>query len=270
MINTKKSRFDRHRNFIKEISIIKFKAINQYKFNIYSNFLTNFGYVATLFLSFHILKSNFSNLFYWNMYEYLFFFLLLETGLFIFTPWFRYLYRYLLTGEFNNCLLRPINPFINYTFSSNKYFDFINAIFYIMLLIIYIFFILPNLNILKFTITFIFFIIGGVMNTSTYCLIDSLGFFMKNNRQIKSTYFKASDVASRYPASFFKNSNIFYIIIFLANTYFAIWTTDFYFSYINFQELIILFIPCFIVIFISIISSILLWKFGIEKYEAFG
>jgi len=270
MLNIDKNKLYKYFNFVKEISIIKFKAINQYKFNIYSNFLTNFGYVATLFFSYYILKSNFSSLFYWNIYEYLLFFLFLEIGIFMFGVWFRYLYKYLLTGEFNNFLLRPINPFINYAFSSNKYFDFINAIFYFILLIIYVLFILPNLNPLRFIITFIFFITGGIMYMSVYCLIDSLGFFMKNNRQIKSTYFTSGDIASRYPASFFKKSNVFYIIIFIANTYFAMWTTDFYFKYITLNELVILFIPCFIITIISIILSIFLWRFGIKKYEAFG
>lgn len=257
-------------NFIKEISIIKLKSINEYRSNLYLNLLANLGYTITLFATYFILQSNFENIFYWNIYEFVFFFLFLEIFLFIFVPWFRYLYKYLLSGDFNQFLIKPINPFLNYAFTANKFFDMLAAILYVFYIIIFMIFFIPEFYPLKFIIVVLFGIIGGSMYASINCLFDSLGFFMKNNRQLKSTYFSSTNFFSSYPSSFFKNSNLYYIIIFMANTYYASWTTDYYFNYISLSEFLILFIPCFLIITICIISSYFLWKFGLKKYEGYN
>lgn len=262
--------FKKNLDFIKEISIIQIKSIKEYKTNLYLGLIANITFSTLIFITFSILKNNFGAIFYWSYKEFILFFLFLEIFLFIFAIWFNQLPKVLLRGEFNNYLLRPINPFINYAFSNVRYFNLLIAILYIILLMLYLIFIIPKFYFLKFLITFLFAIFGGIFYSSIHCFIDSMSFYLKKTDNIKSNYHVLNEFYSRYPISFFKQSKLNYLGLIAAGSYYASFTTDFYFGYINITQLFYYFLILILLIITLSISSYFLWKNGIKNYEAYG
>ena len=196
--------------------------------------------------------------------------LFLEFFLFLAYPWFRRLSDVLLSGNFNMFLLRPVNTFVHYMFSMAEIGTIIVAFVYLLLLLLYLIFLIPTFNLLLLVITFFFSFLGCIFYASFNCFADSLAFFIKQNNFIRSTHFKINNAFAQYPAVFFENTPIKTFGMFIATSYFSAYATNFYFGYISFEELKILFLILICMIFVLFSLSFLLWKSGLEKYEAFG
>lgn len=257
--------------FAKEFLVIHFKTLKEYKTNIYLGLLSHLTFMIIISFTFFVLKQQFSEIFYWNLEEFILYLILMELFLFFFHPWFRGLKSDLLTGQFNGYLTKPVSIFLNQSLSNLKLDTVIIGLGYVLLLFGYFTYIVQDLNVIRALITVLFSFIGGILLMSVRCTINSLAFFMKENGFLSEIYFgNFTNVFSYYPVSFFKESSIKYLGLIVAVIYYATIPTDFYFGYIGYSELFNYGILLFVMISILALSSFILWKKGLEKYEGYN
>lgn len=97
-----------------------------------------------------------------------------------------------------------------------------------------------------------------------------LHFFLKEIRFFKYAYDYSNNFFNSYPITFFENSSIYNIFIILGNSFYGVFITEYYFGYISFTKLISLISIAFILTIIFTILGLILWKYGLKRYEAFG
>lgn len=250
--------------------LIKLKTIREYPLNFIFGFLTNITYVLILIFSYSILQSNFTNIFYWNYKEYIFFIFLLEIFLHLFISWFRNFRNVYLSGEINSYLTKPINTVLHYVINNFKIHEVLIGLLYFILFTLYVIFFIDNFYFIRFLITFLFSIIGGIFLIVINSTMEFIVFFTKSNKFTKKLYYNLYNSYTHYPINFFDSKIIKGIGLIIPMSFYAVIATDFYFNYINLKDLFFYFIILIILIFIFSIISILLWKYGMKKYEAYG
>jgi len=249
---------------------LRFKQIREYSINLYLGILSNLTFMTILIFSYSILKVKFSEIFYWSWTEYIFFMFLLEIFLFLFAVWFTSFRSVLLSGELNTYLTKPVNTILYYVIRHMKIWQFTVGICYLVLFIIYLMFFIPEINISRFLISIIFSIFGGILLLFISSFNEFISFFFKDNRFVKDPFFTMSMTYSYYPFSFFNGNFIKLLGFLMPLSFYAVISTDYYFGYINFLELLNYFyILLGLIVFFSL-SSYFLWKIGIKKYEAYG
>lgn len=256
-------------NFIKEILSIKFKALNEYKINFHSANIVTFFYYGFFIISFLVLKKNFSEIFYWDLSEFVFFITFSQMFYLLHIGFFRKLPRILINGDFNEYLIRPINPVINYSFSTASVDPIMTFFLYIIIFIIGFIWLIPfYFN--KFIISLIFGFLIGFLTSSCYFFIDSIAFYLKEIRYIKYVYDRTNNYFNSNPIIFFQNNKIFPIFIFLGNSFYGCFTTLYYFNDISFIDYFLLIFCGFILTLFFFYLGNLNWKYGIKKYEGYN
>ncbi|MFW5704406.1 MAG: ABC-2 family transporter protein [Nanoarchaeota archaeon] len=262
---------NRNLSYFWEWFIIGLKSMNEYKINIYFGIFVNIVFSILLFVFYSLLKNILPVTFGWGTPEFLFnifwgsFFAILGG-----TFWFGgRLSRFLLQGDMNPILTKPLNSFLQYVLSTSEVFIFISSSHNIFFIIV-IFFIYAKeifFERLFFAILFAFF--GSLFFFLANRFFDSIGFYFKDARNIHKAYHTANDTFVRFPVIIFKNW--IYIIGFLAGTtYFSALPTHYLFGHMPTIDFVNIF---FILIAIEIVLCFLiylLWKIGIKKYEAYN
>jgi hypothetical protein len=137
-----------------------------------------------------------------------------------------------------------------------------------LLVLVSFFYIYLDLPTYKLIISLCFSSLAGVFFVLLFRLLDSISFFIKD-RSYFEAYLRLHEVYDRFPAIMFigtlKNLGFF-----TANTYYAVYSTQYVFGHISFNYLLELSLYLIILIAICSIIIFLLWHYGLKKYEAFG
>lgn len=256
---------------IRQGIIIKFKALNEYKINLYFAFLHNLAWISIQIIFLTIIYNDFNDFLGWTFKEYVFFVLFLNSiyrffGAFFFDV---RLNVQLLQGEINSKLLRPINVFLQYLISVIQIQATVVSFVYMTLFFIYILFFWSELDLFRLLLAIPFGILGGFFNFVVIRSFDSLAFFMKNNNFFIDVYKKSSNIFIYYPANMFKN-NLNGLVFLIANVYYGTYATLFVFGKITYLEFYKLHIYLLLLNLFGVICIYLLWKYGLKRYEAFG
>jgi len=260
---------DSNLNYILTTLNIKFKALKEYRTNVYMAFYANFMFILITTLFLKILVNNFGILIPWKLNEWIFFIINFEFIHFLSgILWFNCnLKKNLLEGNLNTYLTKPKNVFLQFVFLNIGSIALILGLLYLILFILYLIFI--KINLLYFTLTFIFSIIGGIFNVILFQYIISFSFFFKNANMIKDNLLNIQRVTEKHPAVMFPNSFQF-IFAFIPLVYYSAYATHFLFGYMKIEQFFILFLQLIFLIFIFSIGLYYNWKIGLKKYEAFG
>ncbi|MCH8519808.1 MAG: ABC-2 family transporter protein [Nanoarchaeota archaeon] len=175
---------------------------------------------------------------------------------------FRDFKQVLLRGDFNLFLIRPIHPFL---FLFSQRFNGANLLSGIVIVLPIT--ILLSLFFEHIILGWILFIIGVIHCTVLFWFIELVAFFLKDNSFISTPIKRATWFFEEYVPLFLQNTSFFNILGVIPSVIFAFLAVDVMNG--NFEYLFLLIAS---VISIPILSffCIILWKFGIKKYEAYG
>jgi ABC-type uncharacterized transport system permease subunit len=258
-------------DYFRENIIIAWKTLLEYKFNFIFSFMEHYIYVFAHFILFFVLIENFGSELGWSMQDFVIFFILTElayifAGLFVWKDW---LYIYLKNGDFNTFLFRPQNPYVAFFFSNlNEY-----AILLIMMdvfvysAIIFIF----QIEVVNLLASSIIFFLITILYITNIEMIRSFDFIAKNivPSTIWPAFININKMFSKFPYTFFQNSYLKYIILFIPNVLIAsllmplLRGKDIFVPSIQISLILIL-------IFVYIIIIKRVWNIGLRKYEAYG
>ena len=242
--------------------------IKEYKTNSIIQILTQIIYFYTYFLFFDILSSVIPQSIYSKM-ELLLYLIIIDmcvtfSGIF---DWGKSLKNTLVTGHLNLYLTKPKNIFYLYQLSnmnSNALTQHITA--WCIILILH----LNTTLLLKVDILFICLILLVLLYYITIRLFcSSIAFFnYELSEMLYSQFLKSgSSTFKTYPAQFFEHMP-FKRILFIFPLYFMGMIAFEYFFFNQFE--IKLLILLLILISIFSLATLLFWKTGLKKYEAFG
>lgn len=269
--NFKPHEFNRNINYIKELLIIQFKIIKEYKINVIYSFISGSLYTLIYLFFLTIFNLNFGHIINWGINEF-FYFVIITSSIKIISWIFRgnlNLKLTLIKGQMNNLLVKPINIKLQYFLNSASLSYGAHFIIYFLILIIFLINIFDKIAFLRIIISIAFSLYGIFGVLSVFYFIDSFAFFIKENSFILKNYFSIYSLFDIYPAQLFQNwiKNIIWIF---PSVYFGAYSTQFLFNHISYLELFKLFIYQNILIIICVIGIYINWKIGLKKYEAFG
>ncbi len=247
----------------------KFKQIieanNQYKSNLYSVIGFDIVLLFVFILFFQIYAGLVNEILNWTKYDFIVYYFTLyfgSKGKWLFSL--QFFREHLLRGDLNIYLTKPMNIFI---FENLK---ITNAATLITLPISFILFIvsaiLGDYNYLNIFYGSILLIIGTFFEIILINFVESISFFIKDNRFLSDITFKLIYTNEKITPKIFSNlSNIFYLLSTSIYGYFVIEILN------NKFKTFLYFLPYIIIFYLSLsIGIYFLWKIGLEKYEAFG
>lgn len=199
----------------------------------------------------------------WSNFDYVLFLMLaLFNGKINFAITFRGFSQTLLSGDFNLFAMRPLNPFL---FLFSQRFNGANTASLLFLVTP----LLITLTLFKKNILlgYLILTIGIVQCTLLFWFIEILAFHVKDANFIAFPTRKLTWFFEEYVPAFFKNTSFFYLLGLIPSVIFAFLTTEIFTN--NYQYLFLLKYSL-ISIPILLILNIVIWKYGIKKYEAYG
>lgn len=233
----------------------------EYKANFYMVLLFDSMAVLTM-TALMILIESVSSISGWNSFD---FFTIVIFTLFnakiIYGITFRFFNQFLLTGDFNMWITKPISPFYMMITKNMNGANIISILFIILPLVLYLSFIQTG----NIFLGWLIFIIGCIFNVFLAWCIELSGFFFKNNTFIRDPIYRTNWFLEDYYPLLFQNA-FFFNFIALAPSIItgflsvSVMKGDFTYLY--------LLIPPIIATPILGILSYYLYKKGL--YEAFG
>jgi len=240
----------------------------EYKVNVYSIILEGTIWFSVAFFLLSIFSDILTDIVDWQIYDYFVFFMLADfIGVFgRFVAEKRLVYN-LLTGKINFYLNKPMKPFFLYYFS-----DFNTGIFSGLLMSFIINLVLHIFYWGEYNFTFLFFFLIFLlilMEIFFIMFMDSFSFYAKSLNLNKVLEPLKYGLLLRLPYDFLKNfrfSNLFFLFSF----YFvgALLIPILKNQEASYIILYILLICSFIILFLT--GTIINWKLGLRRYEAFG
>ncbi len=264
--NFKTSHF---KSYFKANFQLMLKQLIEYKTNLYSYLFMMLIFTISSFIMVFLLHNSIGDVIGWQYYDYLLlasilYFIYAIGGLFF---WDKNLSHMLLSGKFNFYLNKPGNIFFNYLLSYISEWAFLSLLVKGILSIGIILFFqikIHNLNLVILSLITITLFIISLMS-----FFESLAFFMKKSNEITQPFWAVEWNFYNYPAPFMKKyySKLILFIFpsFLGGSLIIPLIRNYEVYNIELQFLIII-ITTIILSIITIIN----WKIGLEKYEAFG
>ncbi len=242
---------------------LSYKENSEYKINLWSAILANISIVFVFILFFEVLSSLISNILNWTRYDFILYSILILTGSKIyFIICIRKFNRFLLNGDLNTILTKPINPLFHQFFNNLR--GPILIIFPILILIILILIFLGNYS--NFLLAFLSFFLGFILLSLILSIAESLAFFMKNNFFIINLVQNINQSSRSFTPKLFENFSIlFYFLPYSLIGFFTIEILNG--KVIFFLNYLIIFLELILIFFILLL---IIWKIGLKKYEAFG
>lgn len=262
----------RNMEYIKEMLIIKFKTLIEYKTNLVMAFINNLFRIFTQSIFLFVIAINFNDFINWSFKEYLFFIIISNLiyryfGLLFFTT---ILKRYLISGNLNISLIRPINSFLQYLLRFIPIQAIFPATIYLIALIIYLVYYFEYSIIINFFMLIPFLFIGGIFSILIIRYLESFAFFIKESSFLLKSYNSTSTIFQIHPAKIFDGSKIKFISLMIPNVYFGFYATQFLFGHITNIYLMVLFLSLIIFNILFGFGIFINWHYGLKKYEAFG
>ncbi len=262
----KRNSIQKYVDYIKEQSLLGLKTIKEYKTNSYLMILLDVVTFGVMMLTYMILMRTLPEVFIWDLYDFfLFYGITLMLWKLMWMHTLRQFNATLLSGELNIYRTKPFNV---YFLTTSKWINvsFANQISNIFLygIILGIFLTQEYSNLL---LIHLLLIIGFIYFVVFFIFINSMFFFMKKNdfgrflHTIEGVLYdftpkifenmKLGNILLLFPAAISS-----YFIIEIANNRF-----DVYLHYLPYALLVFLFL---------LLSIIIMWHYGLKKYEAFG
>lgn len=261
----KQSSFKKHLNLILIKFKLAFKTDLEYKINIWMMLFETTVLILIYSLFYSTYNSFTKEIIPWTQTDFiLLLFLLITAGQIMWSFSITKFQNYLLNGQLNKSLIRPINPYID-TINMNT--RGATMIIFPILASITLIIILTN-NYSNHILALINFIIGTIFYIIFFSCIYSLTFFLKTGNTIAETIRRVGYTSDEFTPKIFETTifrNFFYLLPSSIAGYFTIEILN------NRIELISKFQPIiFLIIIIFIIILYLLWHFGLKKYEGYN
>ncbi|NQZ84986.1 MAG: ABC-2 family transporter protein [Nanoarchaeales archaeon] len=270
-LKVKKYGIVRNLNYLKENLIICFKSLSEYKLNLFNSIFEQLIFYFILIIFGKVLISNFGDLIGWSFIDYLLFLIIVDlsttfTGIFV---WDASVQKAIKTGSLNNFLFRPINRIIGFQFHHLNYSGLVDSIMNFIFLFIIVFYYGIVLSNILFGI--LIFILICFHTIAIDFFIRSLSFISFGLAQtcLDLLLLGSYDISKKFPFGFFEKMK-FRFIVFIFSQFFIgsllipillnkeIW---------NFWLQIYLLVGMFVVFFVC---GVLLWRYGLKNYQAFG
>lgn len=270
-LKVKKYGIVRNLNYLKENLIICFKSLSEYKLNLFNSIFEQLIFYFILIIFGKVLISNFGDLIGWSFIDYLLFLIIVDlsttfTGIFV---WDASVQKAIKTGSLNNFLFRPINRIIGFQFHHLNYSGLVDSIMNFIFLFIIVFYYGIVLSNILFGI--LIFILICFHTIAIDFFIRSLSFISFGLAQtcLDLLLLGSYDISKKFPFGFFEKMK-FRFIVFIFSQFFIgsllipillnkeIW---------NFWLQFYLLVGMFVVFFVC---GVLLWRYGLKNYQAFG
>lgn len=250
-----------------EILLIKInlalKENKEYKINLWNAFIINIIYVLVMSIFYISINPLLEGIISWSNQDFLLFLLLhLFMGKFLIIFSIKGLRFFLLSGEFNVILNKPINTFFHI---STQFSGPVFLIFVTLFIITSIAIILEYMkNVFLFLL---FFVLSSVYLVIFFSFFNSFAFFIKNDSFMQEIPRKINNRLKEFTPNVFQKTSIYEYLFIFPSVFGSFILVEilkgktYFFSY-----LYIVIISFFILSF----GTYLLWKYGLKKYEAFG
>jgi ABC-type uncharacterized transport system permease subunit len=239
------------------------KANKEYKVNFYSILFFDIILLGTYLLFYQIYSKFVGEIIGWNSYDFILYYFALyfgSKGKWLFSL--QYFTQRLLRGDLNTILTKPVNPFL---FENLK---IVNGPTLILMPISFLLFLIVAIkgNYSNIFLGSLILIFGTILEIIMINFLESLAFFIKNNRFLLEMFFHTIYINEEYtPKVFEKISNLFYLLTTSIYGYFVVEILKSKFNlFIKFIPLILIFYS--IIVFLTFI----IWKIGLKKYEAYS
>ena len=271
--NIKPFGWRRNLDYFKENFIIMWKSLVEYKMNFLVAFIEQIIFFFAQFIFFIVFSQNFAKDIGWNVSDFLIFamfadFIIVFAGFFI---WKFYRFQSILvTGKLNSYINKPINSMFCFIFS-----DFSSRAFTMLLMNIIVFPIILiyfKISFVKLLIPFILFLFICSMYIFAFSFFSSINFF---NFGISDALFNSYDtvlhgISKSYPAPFFDKNVVLKKILFFVPIFFI---GSLLIPLINGSSLNEFYFQIIALLFFNLLfllGLIMVWHYGLKRYEAFG
>jgi ABC-type uncharacterized transport system permease subunit len=255
----------RYLNYIKENLRIMFIHLKEYKANLYSAIFLQIIFIASQILFFYVFATNFGDTIGWNFEHFLIFMFIFDmvwciAGIVV---WKYEISQFLLNGEMNSLLVKPVPVALQYYFSkmnsSAITFAFSNLILITIAMIYYGIPFSINYILISLLMVFALFMVAKIVDGAGLIKPKAENFFGE------ILTYRNWDLQQN-PAPLFKNfkyKNI--LLIYPAYTFGLL-----FLSLVEGKDITnyILYLIAFILVTYFVGKT--LWKIGLKKYEAYG
>jgi ABC-type uncharacterized transport system permease subunit len=256
-------------NYIWESFVLAGKRAVEYKSNIYSAIPIELIYIVISFFMFSIFTQNFEFI-GWTIEDFMLFntITIISFSIAGFVIWKGTLKDYITEGTLNVLLMKPLNPLLKFNFYDIAPPAFIflgvDLIFFIIVLFIF------DIVLTNIFLGFFIFILITLLTIMYYLFLYSLDFLLLGIAELGISFaFNSQQVFERYPYPFFKDSNIKYFLFLFPNFFTGSLLVPVLVGYdvwnFWFQIFILL-----LLIFLFTIGTMLIWSYGLKRYEAYG
>ena len=257
----------------KEIEYYKTKILlmwlenREYKANLYMGLFSAFFTLIVHITVFYVLGNLFLYDLGFRFYDFIILFCLLMSGSLMWRLFTNpYLSYYIKRGNLNKMLTLPMSTIVYQMPIMLKGVGLVNSLIFLFLTIILSLF----GNYTNYLLALFIYLSGYISQISIMNFIGSLSFFMKESSFVYRLYYHNVTIAVEdFTPIPFQNSFLYSIVAFLPCSLYG------FFTLASMKSLYLDFIPIIILISLAIISvfsilTIINWKFGLKRYEAFG
>lgn len=256
-------------NYFKENYFISLKEFLEFKSNMYNLILVEIFFAAVFIFFGSILLTNFNTILNWDIYDFILLYFIINaiddiSGLF----WYNKLISWRIKkGDFNSFLYLPGNPLLNFVFSKSFNLTFLILI-YLSIIVFVLIKVSTQIHLIFLALSIILTLI--FLRTMTFHFFSSISWYsLEFGESVSSTYHQIASTFKEYPFQFFKNVkfkivSLFFILTFVSSLVipiirgYPIWNIKI--------QMIILIGLCIITTLLTLLN----WKYGLKKYEAFG
>lgn len=257
-----------------EMIKVEIKTSLQYKFSLITDLIGALvGYVGNIII-YYIMFSNFKSLDGWSFHEMMFVYTFAGLVINLATLFFGHFIsidKEIISGSFDNYLLRPISPFRYYLISR---FNVVHGVSIIVSLVLFVYMACSNSIIWTAQNLFLLLmcIIGAfLINAGTFILVSSIAFWTKKSAELYDSILWPAQYLSYLPLNIFPHilRAIFTFILPLAfvSFYPSILFLNLNSSYEKYK------IYGYLTVVVGIVFyglCVMLWKYGTKKYESSG
>jgi len=266
----KRNELKKHLDYLKINFTISYKKLFEYKTNMISGLIAQFFYMILGYFFLFLFSNSFADVINWSFLDFIFFFTLNDTlwclgGIFF---WNKRLFNGITQGTLNDTLFRPLKPFFTYYFRNINEVAILMTLSNFPVLLACLYLLKPNIiHLVLFIIISAIVILSFVI--TDYFLNSFEFYFKKMGLTLSYLYGSAYESLTHYPFQFFLHSRFKFFLLTLGTTFTAsiivpilrntsIW---------NLKIQIIIFTTTIIIL---TIGTIINWRYGLKKYEAFG
>jgi ABC-2 type transport system permease protein len=257
----------RHIEYCRGILYQELRRDIEYKAQLYSHLITMFFVVTTVIFLVLTLNSHFSEHMPFSSQKEILFFIFsafFSHSLLGAIGWSKQLSRDLLRGDLNLILIRPVSPILFHFFFRTRTRRLVSAFIFLCFLIWTAF----PLRV-EFLLSLLLILLGSLFYLFFYVSIDSLSFFIKQTNQYKDTLNLIVRQAENFPM-IFTNTKLSVFLASLPIYYYSYLNVQIYFGKVTFFDVIPNIIILILLIIGFLLIYIILWYYGLKKYEAYG